>query len=353
MDVIINPYESVDWGSDLQIPSLSHAHSRVGYGEIIKTETQRFVNRAQTARIRHMAWSNYYRSIPFYPLTDFFESIPEDMIGSPNAEHHSFTNAGYSAMHINGIGSTFASGKPRGETPAGVNMSWQKAIPLILSELQYSDGGGVTINHPKYSNLSAKMILPVLRFSPLVLGIEIANEWKTAEAGEIATDIWDDILRTGQRAWGFCVPDHAVESGSQFTGRNVLLVDELTEHKCLQAYRNGSFYGKLFDSDLAFDEISIENNIFTVSAPNATKIRIVVDGVAHDYNSNTVEHSVSDNAKYIRTEAWLEDYVWTHNDGTTSTETEKIFSNPIMFVESKYDSDKVMDFSRIRTIFDL
>lgn len=349
-----NPYSNINWNTIQHIPSLSHAHSRVGYGTVVKSETQRFISRAETAGIRHCAWSNYYKSIPFYPLTDFFESIPSNMIGSPNAEHHSFTNPGYGNLHMNGIGSLFESGKPQGETPSGTNMSWNRAIPLILSELQYNDGGGISVNHPKWSNLTAEMILPILKANPLVLGIEIANSWRQSENGELNTDIWDAILNRGQRAWGFCAPDHYVESGSQFTGRNVLLVDEFTEYKCLKAYRNGAFYGKLFESNLRFDSIALNGNTFSVSAPSATSIHIIVDGVYHDFNGTSAEYTIPDNAKYCRAEAWLENYEWTHNDGTTSEERDMIFSNPIMFVESKYNSDKQDDFvGHMVSVFDM
>jgi hypothetical protein len=60
--------------------------------------------------------------------------------------------------------------------------------------------------------------------------------------------LWDDILRTGRRCWGFFVKDH----NTYGRGRNVLLVPKLDsrssaerEAAALRAYRNGTFFGSV------------------------------------------------------------------------------------------------------------
>lgn len=336
MNTIINPYDNTNWQSVLQIPSLSHAHSRVWQNdEQAGEDIQKYIDRAFSGGIRHVAWSNYYPSEPFYPLSDWFISVPNGMIGSPNAEAHSFTDPMLGAMHINSLGSFFTSGNKHGISPVGVNASWKQIFPKMLKELQYSDAGGITINHPQWSNLTTSQMLKMLRFDKRVLGIEIANTWEMSDGGELIPEVWDDILLQGQRCWGFCVPDHGVEWSEHFTGRNILLVDELDEHKCLKAYRDGAFYGKLFDSNLAFTEVSFDGENINVTAPHADSIQIIVDGVYTQYNQQSVSVAIPQDAIYCRAEAWM-NYEWMSNSGTSKSVVEKIFSNPIMFVNSTY-----------------
>lgn len=334
MDAVINPYENINWASCLKIPSLSHAHSRVWqYNEQPKADLQKYMDRAAGAGIKHTAWSNYHDPEPFYPLEDWFETIPNGVIGSPNAEFGYFSDLGYERMHVNSLGS-FISGDHYGPR------AWKDFYPKALKQLQYKDAGGITINHPKYSWLTAELIMPLLQSDPRVLGIEIANSWIIEDGGEISTDIWDEILSNGQRAWGFCVPDHGVEYGAKFTGQNILLVHELTEYNCLKAYRNGSFYGKLFDSDLAFTNVSYSNNVFSVAAPLADSIRIYIDGEYTEINGQSASATIPNGAKYCRAEAWIHDYDWVDKNGTHHIVDERIFSNPIMFVKSKYLSTR-------------
>lgn len=335
MDAIINPYGGVDWANNLQIPSLSHAHSRVWqYEEKPKADLQKYMDRATNAGIKHLAWSNYHDPEPFYPLEDWFETIPNGVIGSPNAEFGYFSDLGYERMHVNSLGS-FISGNHYGPR------AWKDFYPKALKQLQYKDAGGITINHPKYSWLTAELIMPLLQADPRVLGIEIANSWIIEDGGEISTDIWDEILSNGQRAWGFCVPDHGVEYGAKFTGQNILLVPELTEYNCLKAYRNGAFYGKLFDSDLAFTNVSYSNNVFSVTAPLADSIRIYIDGEYTETNGQSASATIQNGAKYCRAEAWIYNYDWKDKNGNSHIVDERIFTNPIMFVASKYETKNV------------
>lgn len=354
MDAVVNPYANVDWANDQQICSFSHAHSRVNRNDGERGEVkQAYLDNAVAGGATHIAFSNYYPSEPFYPLNDFFATVPSGILGCPNAEHHNFTD-GWGALHMNGIGCTATTGQAGGLTPVGANMTASGAIKYILDTLQYADGGGVTVNHPGWSVMqnesngfpkwtranAVQRVIDLLNVDDRVIGMEIRNTSSLpyisgdpdSEENENvnSVEIWDQILMTGKRCWAFCVPDHETEWGAQWTGRNILLVDDFTEHKCLKAYRNGEFYSKVFDSDLAFSNISFDGTTFSVSAPLADYIQIVVDGEYAQTSGASASMVVPNDATFIRAEAWMA-YTWTDKNGRTHEVTEKIYSNPIMF----------------------
>lgn len=115
----------------------------------------------------------------------------------------------------------------------------------------------MTLNHP-----TGKITdyLPMLDFDPRVLGIEVWNQLTSGfgssrgfydHSGQPNLhfyQLWDDILRTGRRCWGFFVKDH----NTYGRGRNVLLVPRLDalsaderEAAALRAYRQGAFFGSV------------------------------------------------------------------------------------------------------------
>lgn len=230
--------------------------------------------------IRHLAISNYYPSAPWGPdtrLSDFrlrqhwparrngeplpppinwnelitwqdeldepnrsdlpftdgplaYSSIPEGVIFSPNAEHHSFTNSG---SHICSPGSRFASGSidPQGRKykflekgySVGFGGSWEEAFAGMIEHLVYPDGGGIVINHPTwFSKLPEEQVHAMLDFDDGVLGIEVYNDYSgrkdwsanpnyqspDEEAQGFSLNFWDRILATGRRCWGSCVQCH-------------------------------------------------------------------------------------------------------------------------------------------------
>lgn len=354
MQAVINPYAGVDWQNGMQVCSFSHAHARVKNNDGTKgTVKQQYLDNAVAGGATHIAFSNYYPSEPFYPLDDWFDEVPSGVLGCPNAEHHSFTD-GWGSLHMNGIGCTAITGQAGGLTPAGANMTASGAIRYILNTLQYQDGGGITVNHPGWSVMqnenngfpkwtrtnSAERVIELLNTDDRVIGMEIRNTSSFSaldgyEDTEVNTNVnsvalWDEILMTGKRCWGFCVPDHETEWGTTWTGRNILLVDSFDEHTCLKAYRNGNFYSKIFDSNLAFSNISFDGTTFSVSAPNAEKIQIIVDGVYTETTGSTASTVVPSDATYVRAEAWMP-YAWTYRNGTVYNVTEKIYSNPVIF----------------------
>ncbi len=372
MTPIINPYASVNWQTVQQISSISHAHSRVKNHDGTKgTVYQRYLDNAVADGARHIAFSNYYPSEPFYPLSEFFETVPDNIIASPNAEHHNFT--GWGALHMNGMGCTAVTGNPGGTSPVGANMTAEGAIKYVLSTLQYQDAGGITINHPGWTMMqneqngyykwtranAVEAVLSLLDVDDRVIGMEIRNSSASPYASGIedteinenvnSVDLWDEILMTGKRCWGFCVPDHETEYGAKWTGRNILLVDTFDEHTCLKAYRDGNFYSKVFNSSLAFDGISFANDIFSVSAPLAETIHVIIDGEDNVITGNTASVTIPSTATYVRAEAWMP-YTWADRNGREHEVTEKIYSNPIMFKAYAKKAKKKNAFSRILAI---
>lgn len=406
----------------------------------------------------HFAFSNYYPSAPTYPLpSDYLAKHPR-LIASPNAEHHSFTDAG---LHANALGSMLATGygsnvsskecavspishsfdplnvfdderpwlgvyrldlrftakkgKPtvkltidgahacdfrrdfadkgtvheRELTPGdhsfylrttasridtkvvfdpeevsvtqyrlmqGTNRPWRDVFRDALANLQYPDGGGVTLNHP-----TGKLAdyLPMLDFDPRVLGIEVWNQLTSGFGSSRGFydssgapclhfyQLWDDILRTGRRCWGFFVKDH----NTYGRGRNVLLVPKLDalieaerEAAALRAYRQGAFFGSVaslatdgeeitapYDrSTFRFSRITLDHDVLNVEVaghgakhPNV-QIRFVTDqGIASIVDATHAQFSLprdeSDRIKiaFVRVEAFA--YPTTHQHGQPLT----------------------------------
>lgn len=359
-----NPYGEVDWSTWECLHSMSHQHQG-------QTEASREV--FYEMGYRHFAFSNYYPSAPTYPLPADYLAKRHDVIAAPNAEHHSFTDAG---LHFNALGSLLATGygstvgererataplihrfeklhvfeaerpwlgvyrldvrlaapAPAGHAkPAarltvagahecgfregfvdkgpvadrplppgnhtiylrttaptiettlvydqaalsvtqfrlmqGANRPWREVFRAALDGetvderrsggLLHPDGGGITLNHP-----TGKLgdYTPMLDFDARVLGIEVWNQLTSGFGSSRGFydlgdgphlhfyQLWDDILRTGRRCWGFFVKDH----NTYGRGRNVLLVPKLAdlagaerEAAALRAYRKGSFFGSI------------------------------------------------------------------------------------------------------------
>ncbi|WP_148080212.1 CehA/McbA family metallohydrolase domain-containing protein [Roseimaritima ulvae] len=343
------PYTTIDWDNCQAIGSVSHAHCRS------QTSLDLLVRRG----LRHLAISNYYPSAPCTPgerigqfrvqqdfatvkgegyvrrdfawneiLTDpeqgWVEELPEslkdqvpfetggscftqiqtDVTLCPNAEHHSMTD---SRGHFNSVGSTFASGTfdVRGKYglhrhgyAMGTGLPWREAFERIIAALQVPDGGGITINHPKWSGMSPVQIQEHLDFDPRVLGIEIWNQtaeqlngkgWSLAE--------WDAVLATGRRCYGFAVSDHAHNSDPGFQGRNVLLVDGTTATAdlpaaCLRAYRRGDFYCSL-DGKLQLRRCQFQDGKLRAEVSQASQLRVITAaGIVHEQAGKEINWTV-------------------------------------------------------------
>ena len=156
----------------------------------------------------------------------------------------------------------------------GSNRPWREVFRAALDGeerdgetvggLLHPDGGGITLNHPTGQ---LEGYAEMLDFDPRVLGIEVWNQLTSgfgSERGFYASmkeppshfyRLWDQILATGRRCWGFFVKDH----NTYGRGRNLLLTPPLTgmsprerEAALLRAYRDGSFFGSV--ASIATDE---------------------------------------------------------------------------------------------------
>ncbi|WP_437192859.1 hypothetical protein [Planctomicrobium sp. SH527] len=94
---LLNPYEEVNWGNWEYLHSMSHQH---------QGETDASRDTFYKMGYRHFAFSNYYPSSPV-EMSETFQKSHPDVVSAPNAEQHSFTDAG---LHFNGIGSRLSTG---------------------------------------------------------------------------------------------------------------------------------------------------------------------------------------------------------------------------------------------------
>ena len=284
---MINPYKNVKWESVEYIKSMSHMHA---------TNQERF-ERAINAGYRHIAVTNYQPSVPTYPLSDFFTNIPEGVIGCPNTEKVYTLN---NSVHFCSLGS-FAVGHGHTE---GKTATWQQAFSEIIEQLQFPDGGGITLNHPSSGDL--EKYAECLDFDDRVLGIEIFNSCGRKIEGKYHpryyTEFWDRVLSSGRRCWGFAVVDWMLQPEN--LGSNVLLVPAATEHECLKAYRDGCYYMMIKDRGLRFTNLQFNDNKLDVAVNKDSEIKFITSrGEVKTVNGTSATCEVSDSDMYIRVEA--------------------------------------------------
>lgn len=318
-----HPYAAVDWASSHRLHSVNHMHTfsaNPGEGEWVVTtdhqDGQATFESMYEDGIRHFAISNYYPSKPTYPLEAYFEDVPDDALGCPNAEMSVTDQRG----HYCAVGSRYDNGD-------GYDGRWQDLFAEILGELAYDDGGGIVVNHPKRTGLPIDGLLDRLDFDSRVLGLEAYNHRCEAKYGGTgdSLSVWDEVLLTGRQAYGFFNPDfhspwYPVPGWAEDTlGRNVLLVSELTEEAAARAYREGRFFGALQGSGLAFERIDASEDEIVVETNGADRIDVVSDrSVVQTAFDEDVSYEVTGRETYVRIEA--------SDDGG-----ERIFSQPICF----------------------
>ena len=168
------------------------------------------------------------------------------------------------------------------------------------------EGGGITLNHP-----GGKMdtYLEMLDFDSRVLGLEVWNQLTSGFGSNGKSNhltkppshfyqLWDEVLSTGRRCWGFFVKDH----NTYGRGRNILMAPPLAsksseerESTLLRAYRKGAFFGAV--SSIASDE---EGNVvapFDQSNFRFRHIRLRRDGSG---KAVAVEVAVAGNDEKLR-----------------------------------------------------
>jgi len=386
-----NPYEGIDWKKIMYVPSASHVHiesqekldkiyndfklrhipisnyypsapyypaEKVKYNQFLVQNFEQLYN-SDNSKPGNEKWENgklipgpidwnkiimdadkgWYNELPQnvkerLPIKTgdyIYKKIPQDVIISPNAEHHGFTNA---PLHACAPGSLYSSGNfdvhdvfktiEHGYAP-GTGLKWQVAFQKMLDNLLFKDAGGVTINHPTWSGLHYDQVIEMLDFDKRVLGIEIYNDTCATNYGEPelgwALKLWDEILSTNRRCLGFCVPDHTIGRG-----KNILLVPSFTEYDCLKAYRTGSFFGALTGETIKFTNIMLEKDRLKIGLNSPGTIRFVTNnGEAQKSVATETTFQIPSNSNgtpaisYVRVEA-------IHENG------EQIFSQPIRFL---------------------
>ena len=254
-----NPYQNIVWDSVQDVTSTTHVHC---------TTQEQF--ETLQAHYDHVAVSNYVPAIPYYPLSGYFTSVGTTL-ASPNAEHRHFT--GYAtSLHMNSVGSFLTSNDDYDGN--AFNM-----IKNTNNTLKQNSGGGVTINHPKWSSLTKDTIESFINNGG-VLGIEIwnASAEQDNSTGD-STDIWDSVLSDGIQAYGFAVPDHEVQyapnENRQPFGYNHLLVVNKTEEEIMSAYRMGHFYTTLYNDGLTLEELTIESGTLSIEVSEASTIKFI------------------------------------------------------------------------------
>lgn len=306
----LNPYKFVDFDTDTKVVTTTHVHCR----------EQSTLNNLVLYNTGAVALSNYYPSDPTYTLqqSGYFSTIP-DVVEIPNAEQHGFTNITPSC-HLNSVGSMYESGSPSGETPVGTCTTWERCVYNIKNELVIPDGGGTTINHPTWTGLTSAQVIEMLDLDDTVLGIEIYNQGcEVEESKGWALNLWDTVLKTGRRCWGFAVPDHGVQLyETDWEGTIVLFVPSATQKNCLKAIREGAFYAKKSHTSLSLDGIELSDHEVTVTVSDSATIKAIVDGQVYQSDTGTsLTVDVPKNAVYVRFEI--------------STANDSIYTNPITF----------------------
>ncbi len=318
------PYANVDWSSVRRINTTSHGHCesqemldaylRHQFEFITisnyypsaprmpgKTITKDFFRFHQTHQVNFKGqwvdppkdWNEIIGRHPEYvddqlkaqlPLREkgelMFPNWPDGLLEAPNAEHHHFLLPGetdYDVMiHLCAPGSAFASGTfdkwgrfgtMKQGWCTGVGEFWGTAIDRMIAGLIVPDGGGVTINHPTWSQLDRGLLLQLLDWDSRVLGIEVL------EAGHNSEHYWDWVLATGRQCFGFFVPDWSV--GKDVFGVNVLLVKAKTVEDCLRAYRQGNFYGAAHGlGELNFTYLGFDGEVVRATVDRPARLEV-------------------------------------------------------------------------------
>lgn len=194
------------------------------------------------------------------------------------------------------------------------NQEREAAFDQILKNLQYNDGGGITINHPQWSRWashsehpSVNDICTMLDYDPRVLGIEFYNstcEYAFEEKVGWDLDTWDAILKTGRSCWGFSVADHRYSySKERMSGLNILLCEQTDEYECLKAYREGRFYGVIHNTSLRFNKIELVERTLSVSATDSDFLYFVIVGNYTKVEGISGTIAIPDDTIFVRIEA--------------------------------------------------
>lgn len=238
-----NPYLNIPWDNVHDVTSVSHVHC----------ETQEQFDNLKD-KYDHLAISNYHPSVPCYPISGHFDGS-DGILQSPNSEHAYFTYEN-AHLHMNVVGGYISSttNNLRGETA-------HDFIRRAMKSMRLACGGGITINHPRWSGLAIKDIMALMEDEG-VIALEVWNTGaeRDNQTGD-ASGLWDGVLATGTQIFAVASPDHEIQyhaSDSPYGfGYNHMIVTNVTEEEILYAYASGKFYTTMRDDGLTLSSISI------------------------------------------------------------------------------------------------
>ena len=148
---------------------------------------------------------------------------------------------------------------------------FKRAIALAHREKSFT-----VMCHPDWSNHDWKVIG---RSARQVFALEIYNHVTVLENGTgQAREIWDLLLRSGHRLWGFADDDsHFNQSYPQYAGGWVVIrTPRLTRDAVIKALKTGSYYSssgpKLFD-------LSTEGKHIRLRCSPVVEVRAIASGV--------------------------------------------------------------------------
>jgi len=286
-----NPYQHINWSIVKDVPSVSHAHCRLP-AEFATLK----------AHYKHIAISNYHPAVPYYPLDGYFSDV-SGIIGSPNAEMSAFKNNGFRKTHMNPLGSVLTGSEGYADTEA-------EFVKNANQTRQYINGGGVTINHPAWSELTIDRLKYLAQLRG-VIGMEIYNAtcMRTDPPSGDSVSMWDEVLSDGIQIYGLAVPDHEAQTYDESEygfGYNHLLVSNETEFECLNAYRMGKFYATIRNDGLTLISYGIDNNLLlSIEVSEASTYKFVTATRTVEVNtaSTTATFQCVSTDGYVRCEA--------------------------------------------------
>jgi hypothetical protein len=372
-----NPYAGVNWQTVNHLMGSNQEHVR-GYrnedDSVIERDwNQSVIDSKYNHGLRHFSLSDYRPSAPYYPLEPFVHNVPSDVVVTPNSEIRWYGGRDTSVslnyeyhVHMKLMGSLFDSRvNPSPEEPYEVYIGgswiydmthesisrpwwnereWTELVDAITPTFEFSDAGGIIIGHPqRYPAVTH--ILRMLDYTDRVLGVEafslrsgtMYDQWEPE-----AWDIWDEILKTGRRCFGFFTTD-VTTWDSTTRGKNILLTPENNNYEAQKAYADGRFYGALRGGVAQFTEIDVNGKTINITTDNAESIKFITyefTDTNHleperrevDVQGSTGSFTVSDKTVFVRAVGFI--------DGK-----EEIFTQPIRFM----DRDGVASYSVTQT----
>lgn len=290
----LNPYANLYWGTEYITSCHAHCLNTIagliqaGYTAIIPT--------------------NYRPPKPYYPLKAFYPNVEsvEDYLAAPNTEIGANV-APNKPAHFCNPGSFFACGTDSSATYTGT-------LDDMINDCRNSRKGwflgGVIINHPSWSSLTAADMIPALQKYSDILGIEFYNYGcEVSDQNGWALTQWDAILASGVQCFGFAGPDHALEtSATDNTPYGFLHVLPAcpTDDALLAAIGSGRFYASLYNDGLKFTRIGKTSSKISVTATAPTSdnptIKFVTAQGESTVNGLTGEYTFSQSDIYVRVE---------------------------------------------------